>query len=962
MESKVKAELIVKKTKIPVKCTSEKCKEFGRCPQIKTEVHSLNNGKVHVLFVGQGGTQEDENDCLPFKNRAGKELRKDLKAIRKEIGKKFGYAFSNTNRCSPFRHKPTEHHIKHCLKYLHRDIELLQPKVIVPLGKHPISIICPDLEDSSVLKICGKTYKTNISGEEYTVVPSINPAFVLKKSELSEEVRTKLVHSIKKALIQSKLGGNKTAIKIKQSLNTTETSAGKYSKLGTYILLDTFEKAKEYIQFLLDYKGKYVTLDTETKSLGKKFGNALMTMQFATDTETGYILPWKTKNDRPFTKDQYKILRKMLRKLFSGKMDFGYWVIHHSKFDVGILYAQLKCLLSSAKIFDTEAAMFLLDENRLARADLQHPFALQTLSQELLAFYHYDTDIKENRGSLYDMNWRGNKFCTYAGMDAYVLARLFIVMINRAKADSYIDGMRKMIRHFYDPCLRLLSYMEYGGIKVDEDQLKYLMGKESPINTRIAEIEVLFKKNPNVKRANDLLIKSNTKTAINPLIGIKPWTFKLNKPASQQVLFFDVLKLKSVKEGKKGPSVGRVFQDTYQDVPEVSLFDEFKKMSKLRDSYCNSLFDQLQKVDSQDGRVRPNFQFFTRTGRSNCKSPNLQQLPRGKNDAQKAVKNMFACDPNNMLISLDYATNEVRWLALMSRDPGLCEQFTKAKEVRNRLMREPSAKEVVILQKQFKMLNDIHSNSASLMHNVSFDNVDPEMRQAAKSIVFGLMYGKGPTSLCGDIGLDGTKRKNVDYAKSLMRKWYSAFPEAEAWLISKVKQARKFGWVDTPFGRRRHLPDINSSDDGKKNHAENQAKNSPIQATASDTAFLAAALFLFEYVIPKRRLWNIPMIVHDSCTIEIPRVEKVLDELLSVMPHYFTIGVQKYITKNFGFEFLCPLDIDMDISQPAKTEFGNYGYGTSAGWDMSIPGLKTIKDKVEFLSPKKYKRLTGISI
>lgn len=965
----------MKKSTIPVKCQSKECRHYGKCPQIKTEVFATNKGKIHIGFIGQGESQTEEETGLPFQGPAGDELRSALKKVKKALGVTFGYMLSNTTRNHPTtpngkNRPPEEDEIENCLFYLERDIDEIQPQVLVPLGVHATQVLLPKLGGKkhkfSMTEISGTVHKAEFAGKEYTIVPCLHPSYVIQNGRRSDIVDA-FVNSLKTAVYQSSLKkkiddqGMKVTVKAKK-----EETGGKFSKKGESVLLDNFKEAKDYLTWLAkEYDGQYVGFDTETNNLNKRHDNKILTLQFATDFNKGYIVPWRCKGN-PFTPEQFKKLTDIAKDLFFGKTRFKYWIIQNQKFDNGQVMREFKRPITSALIFDTMVGAYLLDETKLEGADKKGAYSLETLCEEMLGFYHYSKGgMKDQRDTFGNIMYNDPEFVDYCGMDAYVLPRLFHVQVAEAQRQGYTEGFRKMMFKFYDPVMKLLAFMEWCGIRIDTDQLLFLMDKDSPIIKRIKEIEEEFRKNPHAKAANDALVADKYK--------MKPrfptWIFDLNRPAHTDQLFFKQMKLEPVaygKEDKHGnakPSVGKPFQDMYQNVPEVALFTEYKKMQKLVTSYMNQLYKFLgvEFTDHSDGRVRPQFGLTsTTTGRANCSNPNLQQIPRGGNEAQKAVKNMFVPGPNNMFLMLDYATNEVRWLALLSGDVAFCETFRKAFKYRQLLMKAKTPKEIEKYYALFVKFNDIHKQTATGMYRVPFQQVTEDMRQAAKSINFGLMFGRGPKSLGTQIGLNVETREGLKQAKDLIQKWFDACPQADRWLSSRVELAKAQGYVETPFGRRRRLPGINSPDGYESNHAANQAKNSPVQGTASDTSFLAAALMYHEYILPKKKLWRIPMIVHDSCNLEIPRVESEFDEAIEVLQYYFTTRVQEYITQEMGFKFLCPLDIDIECSQPTA-KYGQYGYGTAKKWNWTPQSLQDIKKNVNFMSMDEWYDAEGLN-
>jgi len=220
----------MKKYTLPVNCKKKKCTEFGKCPQIKAEVHSLNNGKVHILFFGQGGGKEEEEQRLPFVGVAGEVVRNVLKHIKSDIGRPFGYGLDNIIRCFPDKHKPTENQIHNCLPNLIEDIERLKPQVLVPFGNYAIKSIYPDIEYKSITSISGKLFNIEINGKKYKMVPCIHPSYVHRNKGdkvILNKFRTSIISALKETSLAKK-------INIKSEAKNIET---KYSKLGEYVLL-----------------------------------------------------------------------------------------------------------------------------------------------------------------------------------------------------------------------------------------------------------------------------------------------------------------------------------------------------------------------------------------------------------------------------------------------------------------------------------------------------------------------------------------------------------------------------------------------------------------------------------------------------------------------------------------------------------------------------------------------------
>ena len=276
-----------------------------------------------------------------------------------------------------------------------------------------------------------------------------------------------------------------------------------------------------------------------------------------------------------------------------------------------------------------------------------------------------------------------------------------------------------------------------------------------------------------------------------------------------------------------------------EDNPIVQILRDYRKYEKLVSAFGENL---LSKVNKKTGRLHPEFnQLGAATGRFSCNNPNLQQIPKQTEAAP--FRSCFNPEPGYKLVTTDYATMEMRILADLSNDPSLLEAFEKGV--------------------------DVHSHTASLMFNLEFNDTfkddHPKERFAAKSINFGLMYGRGPTSLAKQIGV------SPEEGKIYLEKYFKSYPGVRKFLDDMARNAVKRGWSTTPAGRKRwyNKPDKNDPDYRKKiGHIERQAKNHPIQGTNADCT--KYALVFIQDRIKKEgwEAWPI-LTVHDEVVCEV---------------------------------------------------------------------------------------------
>jgi len=275
------------------------------------------------------------------------------------------------------------------------------------------------------------------------------------------------------------------------------------------------------------------------------------------------------------------------------------------------------------------------------------------------------------------------------------------------------------------------------------------------------------------------------------------------------------------------------------DHPVAKLLKGYRGFEKLISAFGEGL---LEKVNPKTHRLHPDFQQLrTATGRFACSNPNLQQIPRNSKEAP--FRECFVSEKGYKLVTADYSSFEMRILADQSGD----EQMIKG----------------------MKSGQDMHSFTAALMFNKEytedFKKKYPELRQAAKAIGFGLMYGMGPGGLAGQIGV--TK----EVAEEYMRSYFNAFPKVKKYLEDSATRAVQSGWSITPAGRKRwyNVPAKNDLDYKKKIASiQRQAKNHPIQGTNAD-AIKYALVFLSERIEKEGVEARITHTVHDEIVCEV---------------------------------------------------------------------------------------------
>jgi len=271
--------------------------------------------------------------------------------------------------------------------------------------------------------------------------------------------------------------------------------------------------------------------------------------------------------------------------------------------------------------------------------------------------------------------------------------------------------------------------------------------------------------------------------------------FNMNSPKQIGEVLFDKLKLPAPKKTKTG-----------SHATGVEILEKLApaELQKLLSTYIDALPSQ---INATTHRVHTSFnQTIAATGRLSSTDPNLQNIPI-RSDYGKRIRDAFIPGEGMVLISADYSQIELRILAHLSNDP--------------------------LLKEAFHDDRDIHTQTASAIYQCFPELVTPEMRRAAKTINFGLMYGMGPINLSRQLGISFAE------ARDFIETYFLQFPTIKSYMESTIEQAKQHGYVETLCGRRRYLPDINASNRVLREATERTAINTPVQGTAADIIKIA---------------------------------------------------------------------------------------------------------------------------
>ena len=400
------------------------------------------------------------------------------------------------------------------------------------------------------------------------------------------------------------------------------------------------------------------------------------------------------------------------------------------------------------------------------------------------------------------------KAAEYAAEDADVTMKLQQVLWEKLSKEPTLE---KLFKEMELPLLGVLSRMERRGVLIDSDAL-FLQSNE--IANRLSELE-------------------------EQAYVLAGQPFNLASTKQLQEILFDKLGLPVIQKTPKGaPSTNEEVLEELafsHELPKVLV--EHRGLSKLKSTYTDKL---PQMVNPQTGRVHTSYhQAVTATGRLSSSDPNLQNIPI-RNEEGRRIRQAFIAREGFTVVASDYSQIELRIMAHLSQDQGLINAFTQGK--------------------------DIHRSTAAEIFGVALDEVTSEQRRNAKAINFGLIYGMSAFGLSRQLGIGRAD------AQSYMDLYFKRYPGVQTFMHDIREKAKAQGYVETLFGRRLYLPDINSSNGMRRKAAERVAINAPMQGTAAD--IIKRAMIQLD-----QKLQNDPdiamiMQVHDELVFEV-RSEKV---------------------------------------------------------------------------------------
>jgi DNA polymerase-1 len=392
----------------------------------------------------------------------------------------------------------------------------------------------------------------------------------------------------------------------------------------------------------------------------------------------------------------------------------------------------------------------------------------------------------------------------YAAEDADVCFRLHHALYPKLQN---IDSLIELFSNIESPLVAILQQVERNGVLIDKPKLE--------------------------KQSDQFAAKLNElEEQAYHLVGSE---FNLSSPKQLQEILFDQMGLPVLKKTPKGqPSTAEgVLQELAHDFPIAQTILEHRTIAKLKTTYTDKL---PLLINKETQRVHTSYhQAVTSTGRLSSSDPNLQNIPI-RSAAGRQIRQAFIAPKGWKILAADYSQIELRIMAHISKDRGLLDAFEKEL--------------------------DIHQATAAEIFDTDLEVITKEQRRSAKAINFGLMYGMSAFGLSRQLSIS---RQD---AEQYIELYFARYPRVKDYMESAVRQARESGFVETVFGRRLYLPDIDAKHYQRRQYAERSAINAPMQGTAADI-IKKAMIELQDQLEDSSKEAKMIMQVHDELVLEV---------------------------------------------------------------------------------------------
>jgi DNA polymerase-1 len=601
-------------------------------------------------------------------------------------------------------------------------------------------------------------------------------------------------------------------------MDTIHSNAHHYHKI----------KGKAAIQELVEYLllQKEICFDTETTSLDA-MNAELVGLSFSYVEGEAYYIPLEV--DRKESQAVLEILRPVLENPAILKIG------QNIKYDLLVL--KNYGIEVKGTLYDTLLAHYLIEPEGKHGMDW---LAQQYLQYKPVSITELIGKKGKGQGNMRDVD--EDEVSAYASEDADITLRL------KGKLDPILlfNGLKKLVEEVENPLIRVLTDMEFEGVRIDTGSL--------------AELSVSLEQE-----------SKEIEKRVYELAGVR---FNLASPKQLGEVLFEKLKLDpKAKKTKTGQyATGEEILSKMADEHEIAqAILEHRQMVKLKSTYVDAL---PTMINSKTGRIHTTYnQFVAATGRLSSINPNLQNIPIRTARGREIRKAFVPRDENYVLLSADYSQIELRLMAAFSQDESMLEAFRTGR--------------------------DIHATTAAKIFKVPLDEVTTDMRRKAKTANFGIIYGISAFGLAQRLSIPRGE------AKEIIDSYFTEFPAVKQYMDGAIEKARTQEYVETILGRRRYLRDINSRNMTMRGFAERNAINAPLQGSAADL-IKVAMIHVHDWMKTKNLKSKMILQVHDELVFDAHKdeVELLKKNIPGLMSNAIPLPVPIEVEVGVGTDWL----------------------------------------------------------
>jgi DNA polymerase I-like protein with 3'-5' exonuclease and polymerase domains len=623
----------------------------------------------------------------------------------------------------------------------------------------------------------------------------------------SAEKTQKIINKVKKpkeakVTVEKKIKSKKISVEEKISLITEKVNKTLEKQKDDVLVIRTKQELSNYITQSIH--NDIIVIDTETNNSLDPLTAKLMGLCVYTPNNKKVYIPvnhvdYKTGEKLPNQLTEQDIKEELSRVVDAQILT----IMHNSKFDFQVI--KKTCGIEMPCYWDTMIAAKLIDENELAGLKQQYILHIDSEQEK----YSIEDLFEKEEYAIFPPE----VFALYAATDPYMTYKLYEYQKPIMESEEY-KKVNNLFREVEMPVIRVVAEMELAGIELDKEYAKRLSvkyhSKLDELDKRITvELDKYKSRIESWRKTPDANTKPKKKSGEE---GGKskseqlPDEINLGSPTQLAILLYDVIGVEQVsKESPRGTG-----EDILEAIklPLAKLILERRGLLKLLDAFIDSL---PQKVNPIDGRVHGHFnQYGAATGRFSSSDPNLQQLPA----SNKEIRMMFKARDGYVLVGSDFSQQEPRMLSNYSGDEDMIQAYKEGK--------------------------DLYSTIASSVYkNDYWDNMEyrqdgtpnpdgKKRRNACKTLLLGIMYGQGVTAVAESIG------SSIQEAQSIIDGFYNSFPKVKGWMDETTSFAKKNGYVEDLWGRRRRLPDISLPrfEISYNNVSKDQSPFNPLLGTA----------------------------------------------------------------------------------------------------------------------------------